>query len=348
LILDYVDMDKAATLRRIQLDPGERLVQTRRSVDRWKDRGSRPSPSFMILGVQKAGTTSLYDYICQHPLVVKAKRRETHCLDWRWDTKLKTVEEQRAHCHRFYYEKELQSHPSCLTGDSTPSYLLDSRRVIPRLKRVFPHPIQFLVMMRDPVQRALSHYAMVTSPEGTPQQLKTRGMEWRRLSLEEVVQLDFKRMEECGLIPYWDMKTGEMDKERFREFSGSKEEDAAWNVYLSRYVPINTGSYGLVTRGMYELQLRPWLQSFDRNRFMCLKLEDLKKGSSTMERVWVHLGLPNYAVEDESAKNQRNYEPMDKKLEAYLQLFYAPHNERLVDVLGKEDEHWEKNMWKYA
>lgn len=26
----------------------------------------------------------MYEYLCQHPLVLRAKRRETHYLDWRW------------------------------------------------------------------------------------------------------------------------------------------------------------------------------------------------------------------------------------------------------------------------
>jgi hypothetical protein len=26
----------------------------------------------------------MYEYLCQHPLVLRARRRETHYLDWRW------------------------------------------------------------------------------------------------------------------------------------------------------------------------------------------------------------------------------------------------------------------------
>ena len=131
LIMDYVD--DVPRVPNIQLAPGERLIQTRRSVDRLSDKGRRPTPSYMILGAQKAGTTSLYEYMVQHPLVIRAQRRETHCLDWRWNNFTPNVTQQRDHCLNFYKTKELQLAPSCLTGDSTPSYLLDSRRVIPRL-----------------------------------------------------------------------------------------------------------------------------------------------------------------------------------------------------------------------
>ena len=43
-------------------------------------------PRFIVLGVQKCGTTALYGYICQHPHVLTARRKETHFFDWNWST----------------------------------------------------------------------------------------------------------------------------------------------------------------------------------------------------------------------------------------------------------------------
>lgn len=310
----------------IKLEPGEVIVQTRRSIDRMKDQNTRPTPSYIILGAQKAGTTSLYEYIIQHPWIFPAKRRETHCFDWRWiensdrngngkkndsnsvvTTKSEQAEEEENKegrqqqqqrrrqqeelewCHKFFHVSKLQDHPSCLTGDSTPSYLLDSRRVIPRIQSAYsswclpdpdkqqqqqnPHLLKFFVMLRDPVKRALSHYAMVTSKEGNPAQLKTRGNEWRKLNFRQVIEQELDIMDECGLIPYWDRTTkatksaagtlvGTFNQEIFNQFVGSKEEDDAWDYYLQHHVPLKTGSYGLLTRGMYALQLRSWLRAF--------------------------------------------------------------------------------------
>lgn len=267
LILDYVDIDSKI---HIPLSPGEVLVQTRRSVDRLCDAHSRPTPSYLILGAQKAGTTSLYEYMVQHPLVIRAKRRETHCLDWRW--KEGNDEEQREHCLSFFFSKELARHSSCLTGDSTPSYLLDAKRVIPRLSKVFPHSIQYFVMMRNPVHRAYSHYQMVTSSKGTPEQLKTRGMEWRSLTFDQVVQRDIQQLQECGLIPYWDSETNKVDEEAFDAFSESTQEQEAWSRFMDT-IPLDTGSHSLLARGLYELQLRPWLTVFEESQFLLLTVE---------------------------------------------------------------------------
>lgn len=46
--------------------------------------------------------------------------------------------------------------------------------MIPRLKKVAGQT-PLLVMLRDPVKRAYSHYQMAIDPEGTPAQLRSRG-----------------------------------------------------------------------------------------------------------------------------------------------------------------------------
>ena len=359
MILDYVDSDYAGfkNSEPVLLEPGEVVLQTRRSLDRLKDRDQRATPYFLILGAQKAGTTSLYEYITQHPLVAKARRRETHCLDWRWNDKLKTDAEHRDWCLKFYFAEQLRFHPSCCTGDSTPSYLLDSRRVLPRLQQVFDWSnMKYFVMVREPIQRAESHYAMVTSKEGTPAQLQTRGSEWRDKDFWEVVQEEMSAMKACGLIPHWDMETGVYDATKFDEFAGSTEEDVAWDRYLERNVLLNTGSYGLLTRGMYELQLRSWLKVCPLESFLVLTLEQMKDVHGTMPLVWKHLDLPFVTLQDDAPKNTREYDPSLKSKDTgdgilahrrkYLQDFYAPYNARLQDLLKKHG--WAPHTWSYS
>eukprot|EP00814_Leptocylindrus_danicus_P009820 CAMPEP_0116015152 /NCGR_PEP_ID=MMETSP0321-20121206/6672_1 /TAXON_ID=163516 /ORGANISM="Leptocylindrus danicus var. danicus, Strain B650" /LENGTH=697 /DNA_ID=CAMNT_0003484879 /DNA_START=77 /DNA_END=2173 /DNA_ORIENTATION=- len=355
LILDYVD-ESFGTIQRIPLNPGERLLQTRRSIDRESDCGKRVPPTFCIIGAQKAGTTSLYDYMNQHPLIIRARRRETHCLDWRWNTKCVTTMARKEYCTKFFYAKELLKHPSLLTGDSTPSYLVSPDLVIPRMKECFPW-IKMIVMLRNPIKRSHSQYAMVTSQDGTEQQLKIRGTEWLKKNFETVVKEDILAMKDIGLIPYWkipnDKKddedawfSGEVDYEIFEKFAGSPEEEKAWSEY-QKGMPMMTGSHSLVARGMYELQIRQWFKHFDRDQFLVLKLEDMAVEGGVqrcVRRAFKHVGLPpDYRVQDVSPKNARSYNPMCDQTKALLERFYAPHNRRLEAILGEE---W-KNAWGY-
>jgi len=342
LILDYVD-SSFTIKRRIPLKPGETMVQTRRTVDRALDADSRPTPSFMIIGAQKSGTTSLYEYMNKHPLVIRPKRRETHCLDWRWNNSLTTTAKRRDHCLSFFFAKELRTRPSCLSGDSTPSYLLDSYRCIPRLKEVFSwkkNHMKFFAILRDPVKRALSHKVMVSSLDGTPEQIQNRGTEWLNMTFEEIVELDMKNMKECGLIPYWNLETKTMNLDFFEKFSGTKEEDDAFQQYLKDHVPMMTGSHSLISRGMYELQLRQWFQAFSPESFLVLKLEDMKIEGGVqkiMDKVWMHLDLPSYKVKDDTPKNARSYtDSLSAEMEDMLKRFYAPHNQRLRVLIGDD------------
>ncbi|GMH56266.1 hypothetical protein TL16_g02095 [Triparma laevis f. inornata] len=185
LILDYVESHTPKRI--IPLNPGETILQTRRSIDLKSDYDKTPCPKYLIIGAQKAGTTSMYEYICQHPWGVKGRRRETHFFDWRWVEGFKSVVKLREVYMKYFYYEDLKSHPSCLTGDSTPSYLLHSDIVIPRVKQVCPW-VKIIVMLRNPVDRALSHYRMVTSEDGTEAQKMVRGRNWVEKSFEQVIE----------------------------------------------------------------------------------------------------------------------------------------------------------------
>jgi hypothetical protein len=201
--------------------------------------------------------------------------------------------------------------------------------------------MKFMVMLRDPVQRAHSHYAMVTSKDGTPAQIKARGIEWHSLTFGDVVWQDLHKMQDCGLLPYWNIERGELDQDSFDAFVSSEEEKKAWYVYLQQ-IPLNTGSHSPVSRGLYELNLRPWFASFDKEDFLILNLDDMKQNvQCTVQKVWQHLQLPSYQVKDKTAMNTRSYGEMENDMEQYLRRFFEPHNRRLAVILGNE---W-NNVW---
>lgn len=351
MFLDYINDEQwegYVAPTRVRLMPGERIYQTRRTISRECDYGKRPTPSYMILGCQKSGTTSLYEYLNQHPLIIRAKRRETHCLDWRF-LDSQNVEEQRKHCLSFYYYEELQNHPTLLTGDSTPSYILHPDLVIPRLKLVFPDAwpnLKFFVVLRDPVKRCFSHYQMVTSEDGTEEQKMNRGTNWQNKTFEEVVDEDFHLMHQVGLLPYW-KSDNTVDEKIFDQFVGSDEELVAYSRY-QEHIPMNRGSHSPVVRGLYHLQLRRWFKDFSRDRFMVIALETLSASSSTqsiLRQAFEHLGLPPVEVEDTSAKNKRPYSVQIKPdTQSMLENFYFAHNRVLHSLLGEE---W-KDIWSYT
>ncbi len=41
----------------------------------------RKLPDFIIIGAMKSGTTSLYNYLIQHPRIIAAQKKEVHFFD---------------------------------------------------------------------------------------------------------------------------------------------------------------------------------------------------------------------------------------------------------------------------
>jgi hypothetical protein len=109
----------------------------------------RMLPDFIIIGSEKCGTTSLYDYMIKHPLIISAKTKEIHYFDinylglWWYRSHFPTI-----------FQKIFKK--SCITGEATPYYLyhpLVAKRILMDIPKV-----KLIVILRDPVSRAYSQY----------------------------------------------------------------------------------------------------------------------------------------------------------------------------------------------
>ncbi len=114
-----------------------------------KLRGQSNLPDFLLLGAQKAGPTSLYNYICRSPEVFPSLRKEVHYFS---KYRLPNLS---------WYETFFPTNPGnevggFATGEATPFYLFhpDAPRRIAD-SGIAP---KFIVILRCPVDRAWSHY----------------------------------------------------------------------------------------------------------------------------------------------------------------------------------------------
>jgi len=106
----------------------------------------RPWPDFVIIGAQRCGTTSLHSWLCSHPNVAPPAWKELHYFDDNY---------RRG---EWWYRSRFPLHRSgTLTGESTP-FLLFHPLAPERAARDLPATTRFIVLLRDPVERALSHY----------------------------------------------------------------------------------------------------------------------------------------------------------------------------------------------
>lgn len=103
-------------------------------------------PSFLIVGAQKAGTTNLWSVLNQHPDIEMHPSKELHYFD-------RHINYPQ---HDWYRGQFLDNDK--LTGEATPSYCFWPGAV----ERIheFDPDIKLVMILRDPVKRAISQYWM--------------------------------------------------------------------------------------------------------------------------------------------------------------------------------------------
>ena len=125
-----------------------------RSVDPAPPAAYRPKLGFMIVGAQKCGTSALAHFLSQHPEICMASPKEVHLFDspkyssdWTPEQIDKRYGSRLAHCSGVR-----------ILGEATPSYMF-----VPEIGRDLARynpDLKLIVLLRDPVERAVSHYYM--------------------------------------------------------------------------------------------------------------------------------------------------------------------------------------------
>ena len=124
----------------------------------------KQSLDFIVIGAQKAGTTSLFEHLRRHPELCLPAGKEvpyfSHDLNYRLDW-------------QDYLRRAFPfADPSCKWGTVTPHYMVggiydaggaqdqgDERTVPLRIREKLPD-VRLITIIRDPVERARSHHAM--------------------------------------------------------------------------------------------------------------------------------------------------------------------------------------------
>jgi hypothetical protein len=113
----------------------------------------RALPDFLLIGAQKAGTTSMYSYLAAHPGVRPAARKEVHFFDVNY------ARGENWYRAMFPTQRALGGAAGpgrSITGEASPYYLFHPLAA-ERAARLVPDA-RLIVLLRDPVERAWSHY----------------------------------------------------------------------------------------------------------------------------------------------------------------------------------------------
>jgi len=119
-------------------------------------------PTFFIVGAQRAGTTSLYEYLKEIPSIYMSAIKEPNyfAVSVNDDELLITPIRDKAK----YLELFQNAKQNALIGDASPTYLWDPKT--PKLIHEVVPSAKIIIILRNPVERAYSHYFWLVVTKG--------------------------------------------------------------------------------------------------------------------------------------------------------------------------------------
>jgi hypothetical protein len=108
-------------------------------------------PTFLVIGAMKAGTTSLHEYLSEHPQIFMSRTKEPDFFaeELNWGRGLSWYEQQFAHAEN----------PVIAVGESSTAYSKhpELSGVPARIAKLLPD-VRLIYLVRHPIERIRSHY----------------------------------------------------------------------------------------------------------------------------------------------------------------------------------------------
>lgn len=120
--------------------------------------------NFIIGGTEKAGTTSVFDYLCAHPQVCGSSKKETDFFSDGFMGDLR----QDAECYAGYFSRCVDGVPVLM--EASPGYLGQAAAVAPRMRALIPE-VKILFILRNPIDRFYSSYHFHRGKLNLPQDM---------------------------------------------------------------------------------------------------------------------------------------------------------------------------------
>ncbi len=256
-------------------------------------------PDFLIIGAMKSGTTTLFRLLAQHEGVAEPAAKEVQYFN-QPDNYARGEAWYRAHfpSSMAMKAKSAELGYRAVTGEATPamsapSYARNAAGLIPDAR--------LIVSLRDPVERAWSHY----------QHMRRHAIP-DRASFSEAIDREFA----------WLQRGDRLTEDNYRE------------------VAPRLHRLGYINRGHYAEQLEHWFRHFPRNQFLILNFEQWTRDpETTASRIAEHVGLPPHRLPMTRANTGGYASRMPQECRHTLTEHFRPWNRRLFELL-EEDWGW--------
>ncbi len=269
----------------------------------------RVHPSFMVIGVQKGGTSSIYSYLSQHPSILVPKTKELHYFDTHNST---PKEPYLKNFPKSYFSRKI-------TFEATPRYIYYPSTAQKLYE--FNSKLKFIIILRNPVKRAFSAWNMYKQLAQNPKIINASKNLMKQNSLEQLYKYYF----ENNFPSFQDAITLELS-----------------NDFGSEIIEPS-----LVKRGYYKTQIETYLNFFPKESFLFIDFDSFKKETLlTLKQITNFLGISefNYDFLNLEPMNKRTY---DSKINENLYYLLLNHfqlkNKGLEELINLELNWMNKN-----
>ncbi len=262
-------------------------------------------PQFLIIGAQKAGTTTLFDMLSQIPNFCGSSDKETGFF-------IKDVFYKQG--YEWYSKQFEQCGLDAIKFEATPAYIYHPDA----LKRIyqFNSDMKFIVVLREPVARCYSAWNMF------------------RCFHEGIADKIYAQFTQHANPPEREAIRNLLFAEHFPSFKVAVMEDV--ERFISKSTDIEPS---FVRRGVYFEQIANYLQYFSLSNFLFLEQRELNCPAAVLQKVseFLSVEIDFSLISNPVVSNFGDYLCCDAETEETFQLlkgFYKPHNEKLFDQIG--------------
>jgi hypothetical protein len=258
-------------------------------------------PKALIIGVQKAATTTIFRNLCDHPNLLGPLEKELHFFDYNQNYSRGVA----------YYKNQFPLNWKRKTLiEATPRYLYDQESA-QRIKNTLGSEVKLIISLRDPIARAYSAWNMYL--EQRNREVFYKSMENKNPSFRLYSEYSLKKP----------------------TFAEAVNQEIEW---LSNDQNISEPS--IVKRGFYKDQILHWMEYFDRSNFYFLNSEDLKIPkfrSKILSEIEIFLevepNLSKMVLYDHHVKQSKKPE-IETEVNEKLKVLFNSKNKDLSEITG--------------
>jgi hypothetical protein len=269
--------------------------------------------NLFIIGAQKSGTSTLFDNLVKHKNIFGGLIKEKNFFSHE-----ALLKNGVAWYHNLFPKPSIfyRLPKTHYFLDASPSYLAH-KEVADRIYKYNPDA-KFVVMMRNPVDRAFSAWNMYRQMNLLNDNEKIKLFNTHIKGSSKDRESKFRSLIHLEKFPTFE----EMVQDELHDFSTD-----------SSKFP------GILSRGIYFLQIEYYFKIFDSNQFFFIFAEEFKVNKTQilndlMSFLNLEEGLQSEELNDSHIREYK--QKLTQETRDELVLFFAPHNEKLFALINKK------------